>query len=563
VENVIVIVNSADIPAAESIAAGLSDYKIYFFDPTLSDKILESKLAHASLVAWQNCPEYPELTKWAHSTAFELERELDAAAQKIVPEVSLLSWQHLSLYYFLLSVRWYEGLWREALLHTADTKFFVIVCDNPAYYYLPSFIPAMLLLRNLMSNGAEFSAFTCGGRADDTDVVPDLAGVNPESDIADILVHIPTTFYDRNYFSAELQASGKRVIALQSKYWHASIDASTQVGLSSVERQVAGLPESCREKITAFASCLEGKLDTLLARYLALPAYRSRQCRHLANVYKSQLVTYYLLEEYFRQRAPAKILLSEHDAGFHGPIFSFADRHHIPVLIVPHSKVCADIEFDGRNAVSLTHPIQGECISDRNGKRVLNFNLAFPEKFAGSTLFPERITRVGLILNGLTLNGILITRYAAYMEGIRQISEWCAKNGVELSIRCRPGMTMYHDLEQATGIGRDALEDALRVPMAQFAESCDLHLMYDTPTTGALHFLQNSIPILNPVPDDLSWSEACIANAKVVPRGSVTATLNTLDSFLSDTTNYFLFRNVQFKEYVSLFTGAYPLRHFL
>ena len=113
------------------------------------------------------------------------------------------------------------------------------------------------------------------------------------------------------------------------------------------------------------------------------------------------------------------------------------------------------------------------------------------------------------------------------------------------------------------GLELSELSNALSVSILEFAKSNDLCLMYDTPTTAVLEFLRNSIPILNPIPEDISWGEANIANPRIVPRGSVESILNILDDLVLDSINFHMFRTTQFRDYLNLFNGSYPLRHFL
>ena len=224
IENALIIINANDIPAAIATADTLQDYKVYIFDPTLLEKVAVTTLRNIHLMNWDNCQEYRELERGSHAAAFEIEKELNLVVSELIPDISLCSWQHLSLYYLFLSLQWYTGLWKEMLRGITNSKFYVFVCDNPSHYYLPSFIPSLLLLEYLTANGLKYSAFSYGERPDDTDIIPNLTKLaHPEH--YDILVHIPTCFYDHSYFNDELKCSEKSVINFQSKYWHTPVDA--------------------------------------------------------------------------------------------------------------------------------------------------------------------------------------------------------------------------------------------------------------------------------------------------------------------------------------------------
>jgi hypothetical protein len=559
-ENAIIIISQHDIPAAAEAAKTLDDYVVYVFDPLLVDKVQERMLLHARFVIWENCPDYPQLEKWSHAAALSFERELDAAVREIVPEVSICAWQHHNFTCLSAAIRWYTGLWDDVISKIPESRLHVFMCDNPAHYYWPSFVPALLLLQKLKSVGRVFSAYTYGPRHDETDVVPDLRG---RSEAGELLVHLPTCLYDYNYINDELQASGKSVINIQAKNWDVSITSATTMGLAKRAELDHALPESFHQKAATFKRLIADKIDALLTPYIATPTYRAQQAQFFAEIYTSQLATYYLLEEYFQVRKPAKVIISDHDAGFHGPIYSFAKHHEIPVLLIPHSKVSHYVEFDYQNVISLSHPLQGDQVSFANGKRVLNFKLAYPEKFSATSVFPAPIRSIGLVLNSLSQEGIFFSKLTPYINGILEINRWCQENNIELKIRCKPGQLIKYILAGAIGFDPDTMENPLYAPLADFARSCDLCLMYDTPTSAALEFLQNSIPILNPIPEDISWIEGTITSPTIVPRANVSSILGTLETFVADPINFFIFRSTQSSNYINSFSRAYPLRHFL
>ena len=562
-ENAVFIFDSHDIPAAVAIFRNLPDGRSYVFDPALLDKAIESGMVNCEFVEWAGCFEYPTLRRWAKSAAFEIEKKLDQSVREIVPEVSIFGWQHYNLYYFLMATQWYSGLWAEVAPRFAGHKIHVPVCDNSSHYYWPSYIPPLLLLQQLKALDIEFSAYNYGVREEDTHVVPDLR--QPVADSFDVLSYLPTCFYDISYFNDELKASGKSVINFQSKYkaWDVPVAAQQTVGLSTLEEQLANLPEQVRQRAEAFFERLVSNLDTLFAPYVATPDYRAREAIHIAGLYKSQFITYHLLGAYFRQARPSKMLLSDHDASFHGPLLAYAEAENIPILFVPHSKTMDDMQF-GRNTVTcLTHPIQGEPIDDAHGQRVNSLKLAYPEHFEGSSIVLRPLKRVGLLLNAVSLSGVFVTSYAAYMAGIVRIVDWCRARDIELVIRGRPGYTMIAMLAQATGIAVSTLQEGMSRSLGAFAADQDLCLMYDAPTTGEIDFLRNSVPILNPVPEPLAKYEAVIANVSVIPRNSVEETLVKLDSFIADPANFHAFRLSQFGNYINLFQGAQALRTLL
>jgi hypothetical protein len=423
-------------------------------------------------------------------------------------------------------------------------------------------------MQTLNSLGIEFKGYTYPKAQDwssaDANIVPDLQPTPTESLRIDTLVHIPTCFYDFSYFRQELTASGKTAINLQAKYWDVPVVANTSVGLSTDEEMLAYLPDTIKKQTDAFFERLVDGLDSILTTYIATPVYRNRQATLIASLYKAQLVTYYLLEACFKLDKPKKILLSDHDAGFHGPIVSFAEKHSIAVLMVQHSKISLDIEFSYTGITSFSHPIQGQATLNANGKRVNSFKLNYPETLSISTLSSKPIRRIGLLLNGLALNGVMITNFTDYIEGIKRIIEWCEQHDIELIVRNRPGLTIARLLSKNFNLSVDDLKDKTNGPLSTFIEQdMDLCLMYGTPTTGAIQLLNSSIPILNPIAQALSKIEEPIMNQVIVPRDTVKKILVLLDLFMIDETSFQDFKMKQFISYVNLFKEAKHLRNYL
>jgi hypothetical protein len=163
----------------------------------------------------------------------------------------------------------------------------------------------------------------------------------------------------------------------------------------------------------------------------------------------------------------------------------------------------------------------------------------------------------------MTLNGVPQAPTDVYVDGIARIAAWCRANDVNLEIRCKPSYSIVRILSAYVGADPARLEHNLRQTMEEYLRNCDLCLLYDAATTGALYFLRNSIPLLNPVVT--AQTKAFLANVHpdvIVPQ-SVQVTLQRLEEFKSDPLAFYSFRAAQFHAYLSLFQKAQPLRVYL
>jgi hypothetical protein len=561
-EQVLIITSAHDLPVAEQLAARLGAYRTYFFDPTLVDAIAATSLQRAELLRWDDAPSFAELEAGAHAHVRRFEEALDgetaAARAALQPGPSLQGWQSLNLYYLMMSWQWYQGLWQSLEKRLRGTHPHILVCDNPACFYWPSFVPALLLLQQLQAWDVSFTAWPYGERPDESDVMMDLYGVADGA--YDVLTHLPTCFYDAQHFSAELAAAGCRSIDVKAKYWNVPMSSDTQVQLTRLDHAqlaAAGLPS-----LGPIGERLLQAIHVLLEPYIATPAYRARQAVHLARQYQAQLASLLLLERHFATARPGRVLISDHDAGFHGPLLAYAARHRIPVYVLPHSKVSISSDFGHRNMTALSHVMQGMPLLDRTGGAMRHLTLAYPERLSIDTARAP-LRRLGVLLSGLSLNGVPSTSLLRYLQGLAQIEQWCLRHGVELKVRCRPGQTLFEPIVRSTGISRASLENAMHQSLADFAGGVDACLMYDAPTSAAIEFLRNGVPLLNPLPEALSTAEHLWADAGLIPREAVQETLRRLDAWVADADLFGDFRRTQFARYAAGSAQARSLRSLL
>ncbi|AVR94297.1 hypothetical protein [Pseudoduganella armeniaca] len=561
-EQVLIITSSYDLPAAQELAPTLGEYRTYFFDPTLVDEIAKTSLKRPELLLWDDAPTYPELEHQAYVHVRQLEARIDTAMRPLLatyhPTLSLRGWQSLNLYYLMLGWQWYGGLWSSIAERLRDCHVHVLVCDNPANFYWPSFVPALLLIERLRTWNVPFSAVAYGERADESDVMMDLFGSVPEQ--YDVLTHLPTCFYDAPHFRAELAAAGSRIVNIEPKYWGMPMTPDLQVKMARLDH--ARLAHAGVPSLQEPGQQLLKLLHELLEPYIASSDYRARQAVHLAKLYQSQLASLFLLETYFGGMRPGRMLISDHDAGFHGPLLTYASRHRMPVYVLPHAKVSISSEFTFRNMTALTHVMQGRTVLDGNGRALRHMTLAYPEQLSLNTASAP-LSRLGVLLSGLSLNGVPSTALRPYLDGLKEIEQWCRRHGVELAVRCRPGQSLFELITGSTDIARADLEAALRGSLGEFAQGVDVCLMYDAPTSAAIEFLRNGVPLLNPLPEALSTAEHLWSDAELIPRESLADTLRRLDAYVADTDLLDSFRRHQFARYAAGTAQARSLRSLL
>lgn len=562
-ENALIVVNAADIPVAVQTAQGLSSYSVYVFDPTLVDTLAMHGIHRVEFVPWDSMPAYHTLNATAHVHAKAFETVIDQWLKGRVADVSVQSWQYLNLYYFFMAYQWYSALWLHMAGLLEHCRPHVFMCSRVVDGYEASFLPALLLLQTLKTRGIGFEAYSydpVGHAGGDAGAVMDLPPLPLQLQQSAVLVHLPACNYDFAYVNAELQASGKYVINTLAKNWNFPIAAHSHYGV----RPVAVDPDvDALARLHDIRDGLVAVLDNALQRYIATPHFRARQAQHWANVYIGQLRSYELLVAHFGTSPPAKLLISDHDCGLHGPLLWFAQQLRIPVLVFPHSKTCGELGHTCVDTTALTHPIQGGLVHDVDGAVVPRRVLCFPEQYAASSVGPHGIRTVGVLLNAVSLNGVCFAPYRDYIQGITKLLLWGKMHGIRFEIRCKPGFSLIRLLERDCGADSASLISNANATMDTFLAGCDVCLMYDHPTSAAIHFLNKGVPTMLAVPRELSDNEKTFVNLDVVPHGDMDAMLHQLDTFRTDPHALARFRNQQFRDYLNLSRDALPLRAYL
>lgn len=561
--NVLLIADPGGVVAARHIGAGLADYTSYLFDAALGDAAADAGLRNVKLFSRLGGEPYHAMHRDAHAAARALETTLDAAQQRAGSNLSIAGWQHANLYYLFMTLNWYSGLWARMSSQIPAGNLFLFVHDRPADYYLPSFIPSMLLTSQLNKDGRSFTSYDLKDQDPIAYPIPDLQGSPPERGSGYLLTHLPTCFYDIDYFAAEIKATGRVCVNIEAKRWGVKFEAGQPVGLIDMHQVLPRLAPAALEQLTAFTHAIEGELDRCLQAHIEPPVYRARQVRHLVELYRSQWVTHAELQRCFADSVPDRLLLSDHDAGFHGPLIAFAEQRSLPVTLVPHSKTSVDHAFGYAGITSLTHPLQGKPIHDATGRLVPGGLLNYPETFASADVPSAGLRRISLLLTALSLSGIPFAPFDTYLEGIKIIHDWCRIHGVDLKIRCKPGFSIHGLLSVYLNLDVNQLADNTRVSMTEHLQGCDLCLMYDVPTTGALYLLRNAVPILNPLISRQSASCDGLLHTGVIAPQSLPETLGRLDVFHADAHALEAFRQQQFRAYVARFAAARPLRSYL
>lgn len=561
-KQVIVVFERPDIAAVLQLRSHIAEAEVWVFDPHLLDNLHDIGITDARYIDIRLQVDMPSYIAQVQARALATALQVEAGLHRLVPESAGCHWQHLNYYHLTSTLLQYELLWDRFLQGVTETTFHVPVRDIAATFYAHSFLPSVLLLERLNTHGIPFSAITHSR----VDSIPQMipARLAAQTGDYDLFVHLPTCIYDRDYYADELAASGLRPLNFASQNWNVPFPDMDTAELVDTEVALADLSEPQRQTIEAVLPELTKELEGYFSGHIRTASFAERQAAHLASQYQAQLTFFFHLTNRFSRNPPKKLVLSNHDSGLHGPLISFARAHNVAILFLPHAKIFNwAIATRYQNVSALFHPMQGGAISDISGRRVSAYPLMFRELQQRSTATAGSLASIGIVLNKFSLDGMVLMNLDHYRDGLRRLLSWCSQYGVRALLRSKPGGSCIRWLAAELGMDIETLNLGMAGTLADFAQGCDLCIMYDAATSGAIDLLRLSVPTLNTVFRAMSGEETSIVHDHLVPTLSVPATLEKLDCFRKDPTHLAIFRNEQFAGYIGRFGRALPLRAYL
>jgi hypothetical protein len=563
-KNAIIVFGTPEIPTALALYSQIDDAEIWVFDPHLLDNLSAAGEINCRYVHCDLGIDIQSYHKTFEIQALSIQKRIELEFEQSVPEAVGCHWQYHNIFYQLLTINSHILLCDKLLQLPHDVKFHILINDVPLKYYLPSFWPAILLLERLNSLHIPFTAYSYNRRDDSPEYIPTGDNFSSSSGPYQAFTYLPTSYSDYLFFEEEINAAGAKVLNFPSMNWNIPFQTFLTVGFCPVDEVFATLPLALQEAISKTTASVSIILAQLFLTYVRTEEYVIRQANYLAKQYEAQMIFYVSLDREFSSSPPKKLIMSNHEAGFQGPLTSFARKYNVPVVLLPHSKIFNfPVTSSYANTIALTHPLQGGAIVNLYGKSIDTHLISFPERQSNLTRPVASLKKVGIILNKFSCDGYTAIDSVGYAQGLKKLLSWCESYGIHCKPRLRPGHTSI--IWSAAEIGFDASELAMNAQgsISDFAQDCEMCLMYDCPTSGAIELLGMAMPTINTVFRPLCSSESSITSSKIIPRESVEETLKRLDFYRLNPNELFMFRNRQFALYTASFGDSRPLRMFL
>jgi hypothetical protein len=248
----------------------------------------------------------------------------------------------------------------------------------------------------------------------------------------------------------------------------------------------------------------------------------------------------------------------------HGALLSFAREQGLAIRVLPHSRVYnVAHKTDGLALTCLHHGLQDGPALDLAGHALPSAQLSYPGAWTQQVSAQDSVKTLGVILNGISANGMCVVNFDEYLNGLRQIQAWAKAQGVRLRWRVRAVETPVMLVVQALQLPLEEVLVDCQGSLLEFARQCDVCLGYDVPTSGLQDLVREGLAVLQAEYRPLARYEWAIVDASVIPRTSLPEALERVAVMQANPAVFQSFKRKQHQAALQSQIGARALRHCL
>jgi len=487
----------------------------------------------------------------------------DALMARLIPQARGAAWCSHWMKILHCTVQWYTMVAPLVGQALQGQTVHLMLPEQPLRYGFHSFVPGLVMHQGLRDAGVHTQLFANPLPGWDALRVPDLTTA-PQGAAVELLCHLPTCFYDAPLFCQEVLASGRPALALPSQFFDVETPGLARCAMAGNDALADRLSPTQRADLDQVLDAVMVLLSDACSVLVDSPGRMQRQVVAMVDAFRANALLYFELQRHFGDRPPATLLISNHDAGLHGGLLSYARRHALRTVVVPHSKVFNFAQHSyGHDMLCLTHPLGRRETIDLDGCELPSALLDFAKPLHSAAAAPKPLASLGVVLNSVSGYGLCMQELDGYTAGLNTLLAWCREHGVDCRIRCRPTESSCQMLAEALAVPLDELHRHQLGSLVEFGEGCDLLLGYDVPTSGVFDLLHAGLPVMQTLCRRLAPEEYRIVDDALVPMLSVAQTLQRLAEFHADELQLWQFRRTQFEQQLQAGAAARPLRSYL
>ena len=347
---------------------------------------------------------------------------------------------------------------------------------------------------------------------------------------AHAVTHIATCYHHHDHYQAEIARAFPHNIDLPSAHWDIPVRRR-----GTMKVPLDRLPRDCvSDAVLLYREAAREVFTRHLAELVPSRPALQLQAETLAARSLVQALHYDGLRDALRGTQP-HFIVTDHDTGSNGPLFSVAARLGSPITVLPHSSYVTG---------AIPHP-QNVRVVERDGfatptRSVLGEKVLTVGKQLGPAAEPaprERAATVCLLVNTLASQGLSYIDFAGLARFHRALATQCAAQGAELIVRLKPNNAGLRMASSALAVPAELLQAVLDTPIDAIARRTDLCVCYGEPTTAGIEFLATGSYLMHASdqlwPADYLTSPAFITDG-TVPSYALDAALAETEALLAD-----------------------------
>ena len=312
------------------------------------------------------------------------------------------------------------------------------------------------------------------------------------------ITHIPTCFYDAGRFADAIEAAFTTSVDLPGAYCDVPVRRSGAPLMRPL--QSGDLDARSLRYEERAAAVLEVALRELVPNRKAL----QQQARSFARRSLLQAVAYTGLRQALAVLPAGRrphFVLSDHDTGFLGPLFSVAAEIGASITVLPHSAYPTSVLPHAQHVTAVELDGVGVPVRTVLGDSVACRAVRFRPAVQPSPRPAAR--RVCLLLNTMLAEGLSQVELFALMAFHRPLAALCESLGCALEVRAKPGAPALGVLAGALRLPVATLAAAMGRPLMDAAQDADLCIAFGEPTSATSAFLDAGSLVLHV--SELDW----------------------------------------------------------
>lgn len=363
-----------------------------------------------------------------------------------------------------------------------------------------------------------------------------------EAGQAHALTHIPTCYSHLPHYQTEIARAFPTNIDLPSPFWDVPVRRDAPLWQPIDALPAGAVPASAHTYRERAREIISEHLSDLLPDQGAL----ALQADTMAAQCFVQAVNHHGLRQALKGARP-HFIVTDHDTGSNGPLFSVAAELGAPITVLPHSSyptgaiphalnVCV-IERAG--FATPTRSVWGEKVATRG----VRFRKVMPPGGTTGAKPParERIRTVCLLMNTMFSQGLSHIDFAGLTRFHARLVPLCARFGASVLVRLKPNGAGVALAANALQMSADDLHTVLRAPIDEVAALTDLCVTYGEPTTAGIDFLDAGSLLLHS--GEQAWPSDYLTSPAYIGDGLVNsyrdaAALEQIEALLADPARY-------------------------